>query len=65
MMSIVLGLGSWGAMEMWGGNSIWPPQLVGLGFAITGMLIGSLATRVPGRDEATLRAHSSGVGGHR
>jgi Na+/proline symporter len=48
IMSIVLGLASWGAMELWGGKSIWPPQLVGLACALAGMVIGSLVTRVPG-----------------
>src|SRR5262245_24691195 len=59
VMSIVLGLGSWAAMEVWGGESIWPPQLVGLGFAIGGMLVGSLVTRVPGHTEAALAPHHS------
>jgi len=63
IMSIVLGLASWGAMELWGGASIWPPQLVGLGFAIAGMLIGSLVTRVPGHGEAALAPHPSHTGG--
>jgi SSS family transporter len=57
IMSIVLGLGSWGAMELWGGESMWPAQLVGLGFAIAGMLVGSLVTRVPGHSEAALAPH--------
>jgi Na+/proline symporter len=63
IMSIVLGLGSWGAMEVWGGESLWPPQLVGLGFAILGMVIGSWVTRVPGHGEAALHTHRSGAGG--
>ena len=54
VMSIALGLLSWGAMELWGSGSIWPPQLVGLAFAIAGMLLGSLATRAPAHAEATL-----------
>jgi len=57
IMSIVLGLASWGAMELWGGKSIWPPQLVGLGFALGGMLVGSLVTRVPGHTAAALAPH--------
>jgi SSS family transporter len=57
IMSIVLGLSSWAAMELWGDGSIWPPQLVGLGFAIAGMLIGSLVALVPGHSEAALAPH--------
>ena len=47
VMAIFLGLFSWIAMEMWGSDSIWPPQLVGLAFAIAGMLLGSLMTPAP------------------
>jgi SSS family solute:Na+ symporter len=47
LTSTVLGLVSWGAMELWGDRSIWPPQLVGLAFALAGMLLGSMLTRVP------------------
>jgi Na+/proline symporter len=65
IMSIVLGLSSWGAMEIWGGESMWPPQLVGLGFAIAGMLVGSLVTRVPGHTEAALAPHHLHTGGRR
>src|SRR4026208_1494540 len=32
--SIALGLGTWLFMEASGSASIWPPQLVGLGFAV-------------------------------
>ena len=47
VMAIVLGLTSWIAMELWGTDTIWPPQLVGLAFSMAGMIIGSLATRSP------------------
>lgn len=47
IMAITLGLVSWLAMELWGTDTIWPPQLIGLAFSIAGMLIGSLATRAP------------------
>jgi solute:Na+ symporter, SSS family len=63
MMSIVLGLASWGAMELWGGDSIWPPQLVGLGFALLGMVAGSLVTGVRGHTEAAVHPHSHRAGG--
>ncbi|MCC6474493.1 MAG: sodium:solute symporter family protein [Burkholderiales bacterium] len=49
VMSIVLGLGAWGAMEAFAPKETWPAQLVGLACAIAGMLIGSLATRTSGR----------------
>jgi len=65
IMSIVLGLASWAAMELWGEGSILPPQLLGLGFAIVGMLVGSLVTGVPGHSEAALAPHHSRTGGHR
>jgi SSS family solute:Na+ symporter len=59
IMSIALGLISWGAMELWGGESMWPPQLVGLAFALAGMAAGSLLTRGPGRGEAVPAPHRS------
>jgi len=65
IMSIVLGLTSWGAMEIWGGGSLWPAQLVGLGFAIAGMIVGSLVTRVPGHTDAALAPHHAQTGGQR
>jgi Na+/proline symporter len=65
IMSIVLGLASWGAMELWGGESMWPAQLVGLSFAIAGMLVGSLVTRVPGHSQAALAPHHPQTGGQR
>jgi len=65
IMSIVLGLASWGAMELWGAESMWPAQLVGLGFAIAGMIVGSLVTRVPGHGESALAPHHPHAGGHR
>ncbi len=42
--SILLGLVSWLLMEAFGGDSIWPSQLVGLAFALIGMVAGSLAS---------------------
>ncbi len=59
VMAIFLGLFSWIAMEMWGSDSIWPPQLVGLAFSIAGMLLGSLLTPAP-HPHAPVHA----VGGH-
>jgi SSS family transporter len=42
LLSIVLGIGVWLAMEKYGQDTYWPPQLVGLLFSIAGMLIGSM-----------------------
>jgi SSS family transporter len=47
LLSIVLGLVSWLGMEILGGDSDWPPQLVGLAFSIAGMVIGSYASPAP------------------
>ena len=60
VMAMVLGLGSWGAMELWGGESIWPPQLVGLALAIAGMVAGSLLTAPP----AHAHPHNAPAGDH-
>ena len=48
LTSILMGLSSWLLMEAYGADSIWPAQLVGLAFAIIGMVAGSLASRAPG-----------------
>ena len=42
LLSIVLGLGAWLSMEILQPDTYWPPQLVGLLFSVTGMLIGSM-----------------------
>ncbi len=42
LLSVIGGLGSWLLMEVFGGESIWPPQLVGLLVAFVGMIVGSL-----------------------
>jgi Na+/proline symporter len=42
LLSVLMGLSSWLWMERFGGDSIWPPQLLGLLFALVGMVIGSL-----------------------
>ncbi len=42
LLSIVLGIGSWLSMEFIQPDTYWPPQLVGLLFSISGMLIGSM-----------------------
>jgi SSS family transporter len=45
MLSVVLGLVSWGIAELVAADATVPPQLVGLGFSILGMLFGSLVPR--------------------
>jgi SSS family solute:Na+ symporter len=56
MSSVLLGLGTWLLMEAFiagwftdkpPADVIWPPQLVGLAFAIVGMVVGSYASRAP------------------
>lgn len=49
LLSVIGGLGSWLLMEAFGGESIWPPQLVGLLVAFFGMIAGSLAPQRLGR----------------
>ena len=43
MLAVLLGLGSWLAMEALAPEAAVPPQLVGLGFSVFGMLFGSIA----------------------
>jgi len=45
MLSVVFGLVSWGIAEMVAADATVPPQLVGLGFSILGMTLGSLVPR--------------------
>jgi Na+/proline symporter len=51
MTAIVLGIGSWLLMEIYlpEGDSMWPPQLVGLLCASVGMVLGSLLPQQYGR----------------
>lgn len=42
LLSIVLGLGAWLLMEILQPDTYWPPQLVGLLFSVTGMLVGAM-----------------------
>ncbi|HYF60149.1 MAG TPA: sodium:solute symporter family protein [Burkholderiaceae bacterium] len=69
--SIVLGLAAWIAMERLAPEALLPPQLVGLGAAIAGMVLGSLAPRwVGGRghpevvDQAVTGLPAHGHGSH-
>ena len=47
LFSVVLGLLSWIAMELFAPDAVWPPQLVGLAFSIAGMVAGSYASPAP------------------
>jgi len=47
MTSILLGLSTWLLAEAFAADGLWPTQFVGLGFAILGMVAGSLASRAP------------------
>ncbi|NOU01279.1 MAG: sodium:solute symporter family protein [Gallionella sp.] len=48
LLSIAMGLISWGAMEVLHPDTYWPPQLVGLLLSIAGMLVGSLLPNMVG-----------------
>jgi SSS family transporter len=49
LVSVIGGLLSWVLMEVFGTESIWPPQLVGLLVAFLGMIVGSLAPQWVGQ----------------
>jgi Na+(H+)/acetate symporter ActP len=42
LCAVLGGLASWLLMERFGGDSIWPPQLLGLLVSFAGMVLGSL-----------------------
>lgn len=52
MLSITLGVTTWVLLEIGNPEGVWPPQIVGLGMAIIGMLVGSLTPQLlhPDRD---------------
>ena len=45
MTSILLGLSTWLLAEAFAADGLWPTQFVGLGFAVLGMVVGSLASQ--------------------
>ena len=45
MFSVLLGLVSWGIAELTAPEATIPPQLIGLGFSLLGMVLGSLVPR--------------------
>lgn len=48
MMSLVFGLLAWGIAELTAADALIPPQIVGLGASIFGMVLGSIAPRIAG-----------------
>jgi solute:Na+ symporter, SSS family len=52
MLSVVFGLASWTIAEAVAADATVPPQLVGLGFSLVGMVLGSLVPR-PATEVAT------------
>jgi Na+/proline symporter len=46
LFSVIGGLTSWILMEIFGADSIWPPQFLGLLVAFLGMIAGSLLPQV-------------------
>jgi SSS family transporter len=56
LLSIAMGLISWGAMEVIKPDTYWPPQLVGLLLSIAGMLIGSLLPNMMGKHHSSHHA---------
>ncbi|MGH8808260.1 MAG: sodium:solute symporter family protein [Noviherbaspirillum sp.] len=49
LFSILGGLACWLLMEVFGGESIWPPQLAGLLVSFAGMIVGSLLPQFAGK----------------
>ncbi|MGE0875248.1 MAG: sodium:solute symporter family protein [Burkholderiales bacterium] len=47
LAATVLGIGAWLLTEVIAPEGTWPPQLVGLGVSVVGMVAGSLATPAP------------------
>jgi SSS family solute:Na+ symporter len=47
MLSMALGLAAWIGLELLAPDGFWPPQLVGFGFALAGMWVGSIAGSKP------------------
>ncbi|MCD6672929.1 MAG: sodium:solute symporter family protein [Burkholderiaceae bacterium] len=48
MMSVIFGLVAWGISELSAPDALIPPQFVGLGASIFGMVFGSIAPRIAG-----------------
>ncbi len=56
LLSIAMGIISWGALEIIRPDTYWPPQLVGLLLSIAGMLIGSLLPNMMGKHHSSHHA---------
>jgi Na+/proline symporter len=57
-LAVAFGLLSWGTAEFVAADATVPPQLVGLGFSILGMLLGSFVPR-PAREHAVAHGHAA------
>jgi len=58
LLAVVLGLTTWGLMEIFAPEALMPPQLVGMGFSFLGMVLGSLYGRqMPQPHAAHTRGH--------
>jgi SSS family solute:Na+ symporter len=64
LCAVLGGLASWLLMERFGGDSIWPPQLVGLLVSFAGMMLGSLLPQRL-RTGSPARPHDAGIAGSR
>ncbi len=56
LLSIAMGIISWGTLEIMQPDTYWPPQLVGLLLSIAGMLIGSLLPNMMGKRHSSHHA---------
>jgi len=59
LFGIVAGVGTWMLMEILKPETVWPPQILGLGAAIAGMIVGSLTPHVVGRPSPPPREHET------
>jgi SSS family transporter len=58
LFAAVGGLAAWLLLEVLQPDTVWPPQLIGLGAAIAGMVVGSLLPHFVGRPTPAPHAHA-------
>jgi len=63
-LAVAFGLVSWGTAEFVAADATVPPQLVGLGFSVLGMLLGAFVPR-PARQHAAPHEHAAAREPHR